>query len=354
MKKLLCLVLGMLMLVCMLVGCGSQQATTGAVSNTQASTQVSAQTSTASTTPQASGKRPIVGFCNIAETAPQHTIIKESMEKAAAAKGYDFIYMNNKLDGQVAVSNADAMLLKGINALIEFNVDASVAPTIMEKMNAAKVPVVAVDIKHPGAVYFGANNNGVGPIVGEYLANACKTKWGGEPEALLIIQDSISGADVLARTSNIIDGFKKVFPDYPKEKVFYLEGGQDTTSAQNKVADFLSAHPDLKEIAVAPAHSTFRLGASGAIETANRQKNCLMVSQGEYDYLEYLQNNPQPFDNEYYMGTVVYDFKEYGNYCMDIVEKLLKGEKVEDAYYPLHYMIDRSNAKEKFPEYFNK
>ena len=240
---------------------------------------------------QTSGKRPVVGFCNIAETAPQHTIIKESMERAAAAKGYDLIYMNNRLDGQVAVANADAMLLRGIDVFIEFNVDASVAPVIMEKMNAAKVPVIAVDIGHPGAVYFGANNFGVGPIVGEYLGNVCREKWGGEPEAMLIIEDPMSGAAVLARTDNIPDGFRKIFPNFPNSKIFKIDGGIDTSTTQTRVANFLSANPNIQKLAIAPAHSTYRLGASAAVETANRQNQCIIVSQGEYDYLEYLKSN---------------------------------------------------------------
>lgn len=290
-----------------------------------------------------------VGFCNIAETAEQHYKIKENMEAAADKRGWELVYMNNKLDGQTAVANADAMLLRDIDYFIEFNVDISVAPTIMEKMDEAGVPVIAVDIEHPGAVYFGANNYGVGPIVGRYMGELVKEKWG-EADAVLIIEDSISGETVLARTDNVVDGFREIFPDFPEDRIFYIDGGLDPTEAQEMTSNFLSAHPDFEKIAVAPAHSTYRIGAQAAIETAGREKNCLMVSQGEYDYFEYLDANPEAPEWEVYAGTLVYDFKNYGEYCMSIIDKMEAGETLEDYYYPNHYMVDRSNVYEFFPE----
>ena len=295
----------------------------------------------------------VVGFANIAETAYQHTAIKESMEKEAEARGWKLVYMNNNLDGQTAVSNATQMLQMGIDYLIEYNVDISVAPTIMEMMDEAGVPVVAVDIAHEGAVYFGADNYGVGPIVGEYLGNLVKEEWG-EADCVLIVEDSISGVDVLARTDNILDGYRKVFPDYPEDQVFKVDGGADTTSAQSVVADFLMAHPDFTLNAVCPAHVTYRLGASAAIETAGREADCLMVSQGEYDYLDYLETTPEAPDWEVYRASLVYDFQNYGKYCFEILDKMVAGEATEEAYYPDHYMIDRSNVMDHFGAYFEK
>lgn len=354
MKKIVVVIM-LVVAMLMFAACGSPKVADTADKaddSTKAATEETAESTADSGEEVDEDDKTVVGFCNIAETAALHTVVKESMEAAAAEKGYDLIYMNNKLDGQIAVSNSDAMLLRGIDAFIEFNVDVSVAPTIMEKMDDANVPVVAVDIAHPGAVFFGANNYGVGPIVGEYLGGICKEEWTEEPDCLLVVEDVISGEVVLARTDNVIDGFRKVYPDFSDDKVFYIDGGADTSASQEVVANFLAAHPDFDQIAVAPAHVTMTLGALGAIETAGRQEQCLLVSQGEYDYLEYLQNNPEEPEWELFRGTLVYDFQNYGTYCMDIVEKLLNGEEVEEEYYPDHYIIDRSNAAEFFPDFF--
>ena len=292
-----------------------------------------------------------VGFANIAETVYQHTAIKEGMEAAAAERGWELVYMNNALDGQKAVSNATQMVQMGIDWMIEYNADVSVANAVMEIMNDADIPVLAVDIEHEGAIYFGADNYGVGPIHGEYAANLVKEEWGGEIDAMLIVEDPTSGEAVLARTDLIVDGFRKVL-DLPDEKVFKVDGGADPAEAQKVTADFLTAHPDMTKILVCPAHVVYRTGASAAIETAGREADCLMVSQGEYDYLDYLVTTPEAPEWEVYRGTVSYAFMDYGKYCFEILDKWAAGEEMQDAYVPEHFMVDRSNVYDIFGAYF--
>lgn len=346
MKKIIALLMALVFAVAM---------TACAAASSSASTPVKSQGASASTSAKVekSGDQIVVGFANIAETAYQHTVIKKSMQAEADARGWKLVYMNNNLDGKTAVSNATQMLQMGIDYMIEYNVDISVAPTIMEAMNEKNVPVIAVDIEHKGAIYFGADNYGVGPIVGEYLGNLVKKEWK-EADCILIVEDSISGETVLARTDNIVDGYKKVFPNFSDDKVFKVDGGTDTTDAQKVVADFLSAHPDLHKIAICPAHVTYRLGASAAVETAGREKDCMIVSQGEYDYLDYLENTPTAPAWEVYRASLVYDFQNYGKYCFEIIDKLVAGQKTEEYYYPKHYMIDRSNVNDTFASYFTE
>ena len=259
--------------------------------------------------------------------------------------------IDNNLDGQKAVSNADQLIQMGIDYMVEYNVDQSVAPTIMNAMNAEGIPVVAIDIAHEGAVYLGADNYGIGPIVGEYAGNLVKDVWG-EAEAILIVEDPISGEAVLARTDNIVDGYKKVFPDFPDDMVFKVDGGADSSDSQKVVADFLSAHPDLHKIVVCPAHVTMRVGASAAIETAARETDCLLVSQGEYDFLDYIQNTPVEPEWEVFRATAVYNFQSYGEEACKLIDKMIAGEEVPAENYPTHYMIDRSNYMENFADYF--
>lgn len=350
MKKVVGLLLTIAMIIS-LVACGSTTQEGTSESAKPEKTEKTEASEKPEKTDDTKDDKIVVGFANIAETAYQHTAIKESMEKEAEKRGWELVYMNNNLDGKTAVSNATQMLQMGIDYMIEYNVDISVAPTIMEMMNEASVPVVAVDIAHEGATYFGADNYGVGPIVGKDLGERVKKEWG-EADCILIIEDSISGETVLARTDNIVDGYREVFPDFPEEKVFKVDGGVDTSDAQDVVADFLMAHPDLKHIAVCPAHVTYRLGASAAIEIAEREKDCLMVSQGEYDYLDYLENTPNAPEWEVFQSTVVYDFQNYGKYCFEIIDKMVAGETLDKEYYPEHYMIDRTNVNDTFADYF--
>ena len=294
-----------------------------------------------------------VGFANIAETVYQHYKIKESFEVACANRGWELVYMCNNLDGQTAVANADQMLLMGIDYMVEYNVDQSVAPAIMKAMNEADVPVIAIDIAHEGAVYLGANNYGIGLVVGKYAGEYVKEVWG-EAEAILIVEDAISGEAVLARTDNIVDGYREVFPDFPDDKVWKVDGGVDTSDSQRVVADWLAAHPDFSKILICPAHVTMRLGASAAIEIAEREADCLIVSQGEYDYLDYIDNNPEPADWEVFVASAVYNFQSYGEEACKLIDMIIAGDLMETEYSPEHYMIDRDNYMKFFASYFEE
>ena len=355
MKKKICLILSVLLLATVISGCAQPETTADPVATPEPAPAAEPATpdEPAVDTPTEPDKKIIIGFAGIAETHLQHMIIRDSMQAAADARGFELVYMNNNFDGLTAVSNAQAMLERGIDIFITCNVDMSVAPTIMEAMDAAGVPVIAIDIPHPGATYFGADNYGVGPIGGEELGRQVMEKWGEEPDAMLIIEDPRSGELVLARTDNIPDGFRKIFPDFPEEKIFKIDCGEDPSIAQQRVASWLTANPTLEKIAIAPCHAIGRVGASAALDIAGRNEHGIMVSQGEYDFLEYVEAGLEERSREVYVATVVYNFREYGFYAFIAVDKILAGEPLEAEYYPKHFILNLDNVYDEYPEFFN-
>ena len=48
--------------------------------------------------------------------------------------------------------------MKQVDLVIEFQTDELIAPAIASKYMEANIPFIAIDIPHPGATYFGANN----------------------------------------------------------------------------------------------------------------------------------------------------------------------------------------------------
>ena len=64
--------------------------------------------------------------------------------------------------------------------MIEYQTDENVAPMLAAKYRAAGIPLIAIEIPHPGAVYFGANNYEAGFIGGRYMGRWVKQHWHGE------------------------------------------------------------------------------------------------------------------------------------------------------------------------------
>ena len=299
----------------------------------------------------AEDKQLVIGFANIAEQVELQIQVRESIEKAAAEAGVKLITADNNYDGAKAVEIADNMISQGIDGFIEFNIDESVGPVIMEKMNDAGIPVVAVDIGMDGATFFGANNALAGQVGGKRLGDVAQERWGAEPDCLLLVEDSTSGETALQRTECTPEGLREVFPDFTDDKIIRLDSGTDAASAQKAVSDFLSAHPDYHKIAINTFNDVIATSTLAAIETAGREADCIMVAENEYGYLDYIKSTPNAPENEVWVGGVAFFFNRYGEYTVPAIISLIKGEQVENPIYVDHTVITRENAEQWFADY---
>ena len=292
-----------------------------------------------------------IGFANIAELVELQVTVKESVERAAEEAGVELVYMNNNLDGATAVQNADNMIQQEIDGMIEFNIDESVGPTIKGIMDDAGVPMIAVDIAIEGCTFFGANNEIAGVVGGRRLGEVAQERWGEEPDILLLVYDSTSGESPMKRVTCMPEGLRETFPDFAEDKVFMVDSGVDAATAQKAVSDFLTAHPDATKIAIGCYHDIAATSTLAAIETAGREAECIMVSENEYGYLDYLKANPEAPENECWVGGVAFFFTQYGDYLIPAMVKVLDGEDIGEAFYVNHEIITRDNAETYFADY---
>src|SRR5437773_3169276 len=129
--------------------------------------------------------------------------VRESLQAAANSAGVDLLVLDNHYDAQIAVRNAEEFVRQQVDLVIEFQIDQRIAPAIADKIAAAGIPMIAIDIPHPHATYFGVDNYRVGYETGEMLARYAVQQWEGKaswilgldlPEAGLLVQNRITGA----------------------------------------------------------------------------------------------------------------------------------------------------------------
>jgi len=292
-------------------------------------------------------KQYVVGFANIAENSQVAIDLGDCIVEECEKLGMKVVRVNNNFDGATAVKNVDDLLTMGIDALIEFNVDESVAPVIMEKCNAANIPVFAIDIPHPGATFFGADNQYAGELAGEYMGKLANELWGGEVDCLLLVDQMASGELPRKRILGSIPGIQKEIPDFSEDKVFYVEGKQDAGTAQQVVSDFLSAHPDWNHILIGSLQDDGFRGACAAVEVAGRENDVLAVGQNEYFFIEYARAHP---DENFVRGAVAFFLTSYGKWLAPAVKEKLDGKDVPENVYVEHQVVTRANLNELFPE----
>lgn len=288
-----------------------------------------------------------VGFANINERGSFGKMVLSNMKETAAERGYNIICVDNNSDGATAVANADTLLAMNVDMMIEFNVDGSVAPVIMEKFNEAGVPVIAIDIPHEGAIFFGANNSYAGVLAGETAGDWIIKNWGGEVDYVVLIIQPVSGPTVAPRVGMFPEGLRNKGIEFDDSMIVQIDGQNDAQFTQARFADFLLAHPDAEKIAVATINDVAASGVYAAAEIAGRADNIVLVSQNATaDFVEpmYAANGETNW-----IASIAYFPNRYGEFVFNIIDKMVAGEELEDTYYIDHIAITWDNIKEWYP-----
>src|SRR5438270_6509800 len=136
--------------------------------------------------------------------------VSEGLQRAAVAEGIELICVDNRYSAKMAQRNADLLVREKVDLAIEFQTDEEVAPIVAAKYREADIPMIAIDIPHPGATYYGANNYEAGLIAGQYLGRYAKKYWNGEPDEILLVELHRAGSLPQARIRGVQSGIGEV------------------------------------------------------------------------------------------------------------------------------------------------
>ena len=157
-----------------------------------------------------------IGFANLTERMPFALQVRLGLEQAASAqKNIELLIRDNDLDRRRALENVDWFIAQGVDLVIEFQIDAEAGNIIMDRFRQAEIPVIAVDIPLPGAIFFGADNYRAGYLAGEGLGRWIQAHWGGSFDLLLGLVDARAGTTPAARLQGGRDGLEAVLGAIP-------------------------------------------------------------------------------------------------------------------------------------------
>ncbi len=89
------------------------------------------------------------------------------------------------------------------------------------KFSGAGIPYIAVDVPHPGAIYFGADNYKAGRIAGQYLGQWASKHWKGAVDQIVFAEVDSAGHVLDARLTAMYDGILKFLPQCRHVPVFH-------------------------------------------------------------------------------------------------------------------------------------
>ncbi len=282
------------------------------------------------------------GFAAQSAEMPFSEAVTSSLKDAAAASGVELMIRDNKYDADTAIRNAKDFVAERVDLVIEFQIEERIAPLIAHTISKAGIPLIAVDIPHPNAVFFGVDNFEVGYEAGRLLANHAMRQWKGKVDWVLGLDVAEAGTFVQSRITGAFEGVKSLLPNLDPSCCMRLEGrGMRQTSAQ-VVSDFFKRHGRGDRILIAAATDTSALGAMQSARSAGREKSVAIVGQDCIpEVVEELSKGSGPI-----IGSVSHEAASYGPRLIQLGVTLLRGQTVPPYNYVQHKMITTKNVQE--------
>lgn len=265
----------------------------------------------------------------------------------------DLYYADNQYDATIGLKNADIMLAKNPNVLINFQFDSKVNSIISIKFGQANIPIIAVDVPTPGAPFMGVNNFKVAYLAGEEAIKYVETMGGIDKIDNIILMQMPAAGEVLMLRS---EGFYQAFADkYGVEvidpKTVRADGGAGEAEQANKsMTDVLATIPDAQNCVLTSINAQTMSGILSAIQTAGRwdPEKWVVITQGADETA-----NQQIVDG-LVKASIAYFPERYGEYLVPASIALMKGEVVPPFMYVENVVISMDNMKDYYPEMITK
>ena len=260
--------------------------------------------------------------------------VSESLQRAAAAEGIEFICVDNRYSAKIAQRNADLLVRERVDLAIEFQTDEEVAPIVAAKYREANIPMIAIDIPHPGATYYGANNYEAGLIGGRYLGRWVKEHWQSEVDEIILLELKRAGNLPKMRLSGLLVGINMVLPSAANCRVTYLDGDGELGPSFEAVRRHLrSSHS--RRVLVGGINDPSALGALRAFQEAGRAENCAIMGQNASPEGRAELREPKTR----FVGSVAYFPERYGENIIRVSLDILNQRPVPPAVFVEHKLI---------------
>ena len=270
--------------------------------------------------------------------------VSAGLQRAAAAEGVELISVDNRYNPKIAQRNADVLVREKVDLVIEFQTDEHVAPIVAAKYREANIPLIAIEVPHPGATYFGANNYEAGLIGGRHLGKWAKLHWHSGVDEIVLIALQRAGSLPKMRLTGMLVGMKEVFPQLENCRVTYVDGDGRLGDSFEAMRRHLRGSRS-RRILVGAINDPSALGALRAFQEAGRTDGCAIMGQNASP--EGRAELRQPGTR--LIGSVGYFPEKYGADIVSVALDILHRRPVPPAVFVKHQLVTPENVNHIYP-----
>jgi ribose transport system substrate-binding protein len=270
--------------------------------------------------------------------------VSESLRSAAAAEGIEIFSVDNRYSAAIAQKNAELLIREKVDLMIEFQTDETIAPIIAAKFREANIPLIAIDIPHPGATYFGANNYGAGLIGGRHLGRWAKQHWQGIVDEIILLELPRAGSLPRMRLTGMLVGMKEALPSLESCPVSYIDGDGQFAPSLEMVRKHLRSRRSSR-VLVGAINDASALGGMRAFQEAGSADHCAVMGQNASPEARIELREPATR----MIGSVAYFPEKYGRELVRVAIDLLNRRAVPPAVFTKHHLITPDTVDHYYP-----
>ena len=288
------------------------------------------------------GKRFRVGYASQTHDS-FGSALGQGLRWAAASRPIDLIEVENRYSVKAAIGGAKHLINQRVDLAIEFQTYERIGTKLAHLFEEANIPLIAVEIPHPNAVFLGVDNQRAGVAAGKALLKAAQTQWGGKCDEILLLDLDIAGSLPHLR----LTGAQNI-----------LRNGLNSDCALTHLdsrGEFVrSFELTRRHLRMVPRRYTLVigindyavLGALRAFEEAGRSNICMAVSHGGGPEARRELRLP----NTRLVAAVAFFPEKYGESLLMLALDILNKRAAPTAVYMPVQVLTRKNVGEFYPQ----
>jgi len=244
----------------------------------------------------------------------------------------------------IALANAEKLLAENVDLIMMFQSFAQVAAVISTRASSRNIPMIAIEIPHPNAIYFGVDNCHAGLTAGRHLARFAQQHWQGQVDEILLIGSPRVGSLPEARLTGSLLGINEVLPNSTHARTSMVNGDWQFDASCEAVKRHLDKST-ARRILVSAIFDPSALGALQAFKDADRLQDCAIV--GQNGSIEALLQMRKP--NSRLIGSVAYFPERYGEQLIALaLDILAQRTPIPNAVFIKHQLLTPGNIRQHY------
>jgi ribose transport system substrate-binding protein len=285
-----------------------------------------------------------IGYAAQSDVVPFTATVTDSLIAAATNTNVDLLVLNNKFSGKAALLNADRFILEAVDLVIDSQLDFKIAGQIASKFSDAQIPFVALDLPHPGAFYFGADNYKAGRMAGRYLGKWALAHWSGAVKEIILIGAEIAGPSLKSRLTGMHDGILESLPGLRNVPTSYL----DTKGQFEKTLDMMRKQlrrRKLRKVLVGAVNDVSALAVLQSFRECGMENECAICGQDAcIEARTEIRKNSTRL-----VCSVAYFPERYGERLIKLAIDILNNKAVAPATFTQHELVTPETVDKLYP-----